>query len=528
MSTASSTWTSAEAAVRSACDAVDDGLLSVEQALLTIDAGSLEDLLHPTLDPGAPFDVLVGGEGASPGAAKGAVVFTAADAVAAAEQGRDVILMRSFAAPDDVPGFAAARGIVTSEGGRSCHAALVARGMGRPWVCGGSAIEIDVAARVARIGDREVREGDLVTIDGSAGIVTLADVPLIAPTMSDAFRRVLDWADEHRRLDVRANADMPEDARRARELGAAGIGLCRTEHMFMASDRLPRMRAMILADGDEARRAALDELLPMQQADFEGLFSAMEGLPVTIRLLDPPLHEFLPHGDAVPARLREANPMLGTRGIRLGLLHPEIYAMQVEAIFRAAVAVRRRDGRSPLVEIMVPLVVYEGELARARALVTSAAELHGLREGVDYAIGATIELPHSCLVADRIAESAAFLSFGTNDLTQTAMGLSRDDAEGRFLPLYLREGIIARSPFETIDERGVGRLIRMAVQQARAARPEVRLGVCGEHGGDPDSISFFDAAGLDYVSCSPFRVPIARVAAAQAALSVTPNERTAP
>jgi pyruvate,orthophosphate dikinase len=278
------------------------------------------------------------------------------------------------------------------------------------------------------------------------------------------------------------------------------------------------MRAMILADGDEARRAALDELLPMQQADFEGLFSAMEGLPVTIRLLDPPLHEFLPHGEDIPARLREANPMLGTRGIRLGLLHPEIYAMQVEAIFRAAVAVRGRGGRSPLVEIMVPLVVYEGELARARALITTAAERHGLHEDVDYAIGATIELPHSCLVADRIAEGAAFLSFGTNDLTQTTMGFSRDDAEGRFLPLYLREGIIGRSPFETLDRRGVGRLIRMAVEQARAVRPKLRLGVCGEHGGDPDSISFFHAAGLDYVSCSPFRVPIARVAAAQAAI----------
>ncbi|MDX6686965.1 MAG: pyruvate, orthophosphate dikinase, partial [Baekduia sp.] len=331
-------------------------------------------------------------------------------------------------------------------------------------------------------------------------------------------RRVLAWADEHRRLDVRANADMPQDARRARELGAVGIGLCRTEHMFMASDRLPRMRAMILADGDEARHAALDELLPMQQADFEGLFAAMDGLPVTIRLLDPPLHDFLPHGEEVPPRLREANPMLGTRGIRLGLLHPEIYEMQVEAIFRAAVAVGRRDGVPPLVEIMVPLVVYAGELERARVLVTSVAKRHGLREHVDYAIGATVELPHSCLVADRIAERAAFLSFGTNDLTQSAMGFSRDDAEARFLPLYLKEGIIARSPFETIDLRGVGRLIRVAVDQARAVRPAVRLGVCGEHGGDPDSISFFHAAGLDYVSCSPFRVPIARVAAAQAAI----------
>jgi pyruvate,orthophosphate dikinase len=518
MSTASSTWSSAEAALRFACDAVDDGTLTVEEALLTVDAASLERLLHQTLEPDVPFEALVRGAGASPGAAKGAVVFTAPDAVAAAEEGRDVILMRPFAAADDVPGFAAARGIVTSEGSMSCHAALVARGMGRAWVCGAGELEIDVEARVARVGDREVAEGDHVTIDGSAGVVTLADVPLIAPSMSDAFRRVLAWADEHRRLDVRANADMPQDARRARELGAVGIGLCRTEHMFMASDRLPRMRAMILADGDEARHAALDELLPMQQADFEGLFAAMDGLPVTIRLLDPPLHEFLPHGEEVPPRLREANPMLGTRGIRLGLLHPEIYEMQVEAIFRAAVAVGRRDGVSPLVEIMVPLVVYEGEMERARVLVTSVAKRHGLREHVDYAIGATVELPHSCLVADRIAERAAFLSFGTNDLTQTAMGFSRDDAEARFLPLYLKEGIIARSPFETIDLRGVGRLIRVAVDQARAVRPAVRLGVCGEHGGDPDSISFFHAAGLDYVSCSPFRVPIARVAAAQAAI----------
>jgi pyruvate,orthophosphate dikinase len=511
----------AQAAVRFACDAVDEGLLSVDAALMTIDLTTLESLLHPTFDPKAEFDVLVRGVGASPGAAKGEVVFTAADAVAAAllDPPRDVILVRPFTEAEDVAGFHAARGILTSEGGKASHAALVARGMGRPCVAGAAGLAVDLAAGVARVGDVVLRQGDRIAIDGTTGAVTLDDVPLVAPRVSEPFERVLAWADERRTLGVRANADTPEDAIRARELGAEGIGLCRTEHMFMAADRQPKMRAMILAEGEPTRRAALAELLPLQQADFEGLFEAMAGLPVTIRLLDPPLHEFLSHDEEVPAHLQETNPMLGLRGVRLGLLHPEIYEMQAEAICRAAVAVRERTGEIPCLEVMVPLVQYETELDRVCAAVHTAADRHGLREGEDYLLGATIELPRACLVADRLALRAAFFSFGTNDLTQTALGFSRDDAERQFLPLYLDEGLLERSPFETIDLPAVGRLLSLAVEQGRAVRPDLATGVCGEHGGDPDSIAFFQSAGIDYVSCSPYRVPIARVAAAQAAIA---------
>ncbi|MGZ8649898.1 MAG: putative PEP-binding protein, partial [Solirubrobacteraceae bacterium] len=484
------------------------------------------------------------GVAASPGAAKGAIVFTAPDAVAAAEDGRAVILVRPFTEADDVAGFYSARGILTSEGGKASHAALVARGMGRPAVTGAGELDIDLHAHEVRIGERVLREGDLIAIDGTTGQITLDDVPLVTPSVDPRFETVLGWCDELRTLGVRANADSPEDARRAREFGAEGIGLCRTEHMFMAADRQPKMQRMIMADDEAGRRAALDELLPLQQEDFEGVFAAMEDLPVTIRLLDPPLHEFLPDRfelveHITEARLRgapelaelehelervraleEGNPMLGTRGVRLGLLHPAIYEMQARAIFRAVRAVQERTGSAPRVEIMIPLVAYARELELARDQVVRVAAEEGFTPGPDFGVGTMIELPRACFVAGDIAQHAEFFSFGTNDLTQTALGFSRDDIESRVVPLYKDYGIVERSPFSTVDEHGVGELMRMAVERGRAARPGLSLGICGEHGGDPDSIRFFGDLGLDYVSCSPFRVPIARVAAAQAARRV--------
>ena len=499
----------AQAAVRFAVDAVAEGLLTREEALLSVDAGALEALLHPTFSPEADFDVLVRGVNASPGAAKGAIVFTASAAV---ESEGDVVLVRPFTEAEDIAGFDAARGILTSEGGKASHAALVARGMGRPCVCGASDLEVDLAAKEMRVNGTVLREGDLIALDGTSGIVTTDDVPLIDPEVDESFQQVLAWSDELRRLGVRANADTPEEARKARELGAEGIGLCRTEHMFMAADRQPLMRAMIMADGEEERRRALDELLPLQQADFEGLFEEMAGLPVCIRLLDPPLHEFLPHPEELEGAereraeaLRETNPMLGTRGCRLHILYPEIPRMQVRAIARAA---RSVDAQ---VEVMVPLVAYEAELKLLRALIEEEV-------GEGMSVGTMIELPRACFVADRIADQADFFSFGTNDLTQTALGFSRDDVEGRFLAKYIDRGIVDRSPFETLDTAGVGWLVRLAAWTGRESKPGLKLGVCGEHGGDPDSVAFFDLAGVDYVSCSPYRVPIARVAAAQAAI----------
>jgi pyruvate,orthophosphate dikinase len=534
-----------QAAVRVAVDLVAEGILDRERALLTIDAGKLEALLHPSFDPDAEFEVLTRGVPASPGVAKGAIVFTAERAVERAEQGEDVILVRPFTEADDIAGFHAARGILTSEGGKASHAALVARGMGRPCVCGASELEIDLEELRVEVDGTALREGDAIAIDGSSGAITTDDVPLVEAEVDRHFSTVLEWSDELRRLEVRANADRPGDARAARRFGAEGVGLCRTEHMFIDDDRQTKMREMIMAADEPARRAALAQLEPLQRADFEGLFEAMGGLPVTIRLLDPPLHEFLPRAEELVVeiernlvagrpvkrleaqlqrvrRLEEANPMLGTRGCRLGIEFPEIYEMQVEAIVAAAVAVRERAGAAPEVEIMIPLVDYERELRTMRELVerTAAATAERLAaEPVEFRVGTMIELPRACLVAERLAAEASFFSFGTNDLTQTALGFSRDDSEGRFLSEYLRRKIVDRSPFETVDVDGVGELVEIAVERGRRARPDLGLGICGEHGGDPDSVGFFHRAGLDYVSCSPFRVPIARVAAAQAAVA---------
>jgi pyruvate,orthophosphate dikinase len=528
----------AQAAVRFAVDAVEEGLLTREEALLTVDPKSLDAILHPTFDRSEGYEVLARGVAASPGAASGQIVFSAAAAVQAAERGRDVILVRQFTDADDVVGFHAAKGILTAEGGKASHAALVARGMGVPAVTGAE-IAVDTRLGELQINGRAFREGDLIAIDGTEGTVIEHGAKLIGASPDERFSRLLGWADELRRLGVRANADTPEDAARARELGAQGIGLCRTEHMFMAEDRQPAMRAMIMAADEEGRRAALDELLPLQEADFRGIFEAMRGLPVVIRLLDPPLHEFLPdlpglrakverarieerddlleleHTLARVEELHEGNPMLGTRGCRLGILHPEIYEMQVEAIVRAAKSLHP----SPRPEIMIPLVAYEHELSILRDLVVTVASAHGLDQGRDYMVGTMIELPRACFVSDRIAKFADFFSFGTNDLTQTALGFSRDDVESKFIPTYVDQGIVDRSPFETIDTPGVGWLVRLGAWVGREVKPELELGICGEHGGDPDSIVFFHAAGLDYVSCSPPRVPVARIAAAQAAIS---------
>jgi pyruvate,orthophosphate dikinase len=527
----------AQAAVRFAVDAVSEGLLSREEALMTVDPGGLDALLHPTFDRGEGYNVLAQGVAASPGAAAGELVFSARDAVAAAGEGRAVILARPFTEADDVAGFHAAKGILTSEGGKASHAALVARGMGVPAVTG-AGVTIDPDAGELRIDGRVFRTGDEIGIDGSEGAIVEPGASLIEASISEGFEQLLEWADGVRRLGIRANADTPDDAAHARELGARGIGLCRTEHMFMAEDRQPKMRAMIMARDTEGRRAALSQLLPLQQEDFQGIFEAMRGLPVTIRLLDPPLHEFLPnlpelraqverarlekHDDlkeleqllARVEEIHEGNPMLGTRGCRLGILYPEIYEMQVRAIMRAAQSV----DEPPHPEIMIPLVAYEHELEILRDLVVRVGSEHGMKERADYTVGTMIELPRACFVADRIARHADFFSFGTNDLTQTAIGLSRDDAESKFVGTYIDSKIIDRSPFETIDAPGVGWLVRLAAWVGREAHPGLKLGVCGEHGGDPDSIALFDMAGLDYVSCSPFRVPVARIAAAQATI----------
>jgi pyruvate,orthophosphate dikinase len=514
----------AAAALKTAVEMVEEGLITREEAVARIDPGQLDQLLHPMLDPSADYDVAAKGLNASPGAASGKIVL---DADAAAERGvnESVILVRWETTPDDIHGLIAAQGVLTAHGGMTSHAAVVARGMGKPCVAGCEELQIDAEAKRIRIGEHELAEGDVITIDGGAGIVIAGAVELVPPQINEDFETILGWADDYRTLKVRANADTPEDAVKAREFGAQGIGLCRTEHMFMADERLPIVREMIMASGEDERREALDKLLPMQQADFEGIFEAMAGLPVTIRLLDPPLHEFLPPlEEATDERMRErikalqeTNPMLGTRGCRLGLLWPEIYEMQVRAIIRAAVAVAERAGAAPLVEIMHPLVGFAEELHRLRAITVATAREEN--EQVEYLVGTMIELPRACIRADEIAEHADFFSFGTNDLTQTALGFSRDDAEGTFLTRYLEDGVLERNPFEVLDQDGVGDLMRIAVERGRATKEDLKLGICGEHGGEPASVAFCHRLGLDYVSCSPYRVPLARLAAAQAALA---------
>ena len=510
----------AAAALKAAVTMVDEGLIAREDAVGRIDPAQLDQLLHPMIDPKASLDVAAKGLNASPGAASGAIVFDADTAVERAKAG-PVILVRWETTPDDIHGMIAAQGILTVHGGMTSHAAVVARGMGKPCVAGCD--DLTLGDGGARIGEHSLQEGDVITIDGGTGRVFVGEVPLVPPQINEDFETILGWADEQRRLRVRANADNPEDATRAREFGAEGIGLCRTEHMFFG-DRLPVVQEMILADSESGRRAALDRLLPFQQSDFEGIFEAMAGLPVTIRLLDPPLHEFLPaeheaSDDKLRARIRalqESNPMLGTRGCRLGLMYPEIYEMQVRAIARAAKAVQERTGDAPLVEVMHPLVGFREELARLRDLTESVWSEEAPE--VEHLVGTMIEVPRAALRADEIAEVADFFSFGTNDLTQTTLAFSRDDAEGKFLTRYLEDGVLERNPFEVLDVEGVGDLMRIAVERGRSTKPEIKLGICGEHGGEPRSIAFCHELGLDYVSCSPFRVPLARLAAAQAAL----------
>jgi pyruvate, orthophosphate dikinase len=534
----------AQAAVRFAVDAVEEGLLDKREALATIDTARLDALLHPAFARDAKFETLTKGVAASPGAAVGEIVFTADDAVAADEDDRDVILVRPFTEADDVHGFQAAKGILTSRGGKASHAALVARGMGKPCVSGAGELEIDLKAKTISVSGTMLSEGDRIAIDGSTGVVTADEVELEDPEVSGEFETVLRWADELRTLGVRANADTAEDATKAREFGAEGIGLCRSEHIFLGTEHQATMQAMIMAESDEDRGRALHELLKRQTDHFKALLEAMEGLPVTIRLLDPPLHEFIPNAEELAKEverarieesdeleeleqtldrvheLAETNPMLGTRGVRLAILHPEIYEMQVRAIVRAACRIRDETGEQPELEIMIPLVAYEQELDLMRELADRVIEDE---KGGDLrlALGTMIELPRACFVADRIAERADFFSFGTNDLTQTAIGFSRDDVGGAMLARYMEEKIVEHSPFETIDTPGVGWLVRLAAWVGREAKPELKLGICGEHGGDPESIGFFQLAGLDYVSCSPYRVPIARVAAAQSAISAS-------
>jgi pyruvate,orthophosphate dikinase len=516
----------ARSALRIAVEMTDEGLISREEAVARIDPGQLDQLLHPMIDPTAELDVVATGLNASPGAAAGAIVLDADLAEERGRAGEDVVLVRWETTPDDIHGLIHARGVLTAHGGMTSHAAVVARGMGKPCVAGCETLSIDTKARTIQLGDVQLAEGDQLTIDGGTGRVIVGAAPLVPPEIDERFGTILGWADELRRLRVRANADTPEDAAKAREFGAEGIGLCRTEHMFMADDRLLVVREMIMASGEDERRVALEQLLPHQQSDFEGIFEAMAGFPVTIRLLDPPLHEFLPSAEEATSetmrrrieQLREANPMLGTRGCRLGLQYPEIYEMQVRAIVRAAAAVHERTGEAPLVEIMHPLVAFGEELRRLRELTESVA---GEEKATEHLIGTMIELPRACMRADEIAELADFFSFGTNDLTQTALGFSRDDAEGKFLTYYLEQGILERNPFEVLDTEGVGDLMRIAVERGRGAKPGIKLGICGEHGGEPHSVAFCHSLGLDYVSCSPYRVPLARLAAAQAALAET-------
>jgi pyruvate,orthophosphate dikinase len=528
---------SAQAALKIAVALVDEGVIGRAEALCRIEAGSLDQLLHPMLDPKAPTNVLARGLPASPGAASGKVVFSAEEAESMAAKGEAVILVRVETSPEDIHGMHAAKGILTTRGGMTSHAAVVARGMGRPCVTGAGDLRVDYEARVLAVRNVQVKAGEVITINGSSGEVLLGEVPTIQPELSGDFATLMGWADEVRRLKIRTNAETALDARTARRFGAEGIGLCRTEHMFFEADRIGPMREMIMADNEGGRRAALAKLLPMQRADFVELFRIMQGLPVTIRLLDPPLHEFLPKtedefremaaatGEPVAAlrhrtaALRETNPMLGHRGCRLGITYPEITEMQVQAIFEAAVAVNQESGETVAPEIMVPLIATRREFDILKEIIdrVGGEVMRKSRVTVDYLVGTMIELPRAALRAGDIAETAEFFSFGTNDLTQTVYGLSRDDAAS-FIGAYQKAGILQHDPFVTLDTIGVGELVQIAVERGRATRPELKLGICGEHGGDPASIRFCEAVGLDYVSCSPYRVPIARLAAAQAVL----------
>ncbi|MBO9610698.1 MAG: pyruvate, phosphate dikinase [Paenibacillaceae bacterium] len=539
----------AQAALKIAADLVAEGTISPDEALLRVEVGHLDQLLHPAIDPEAKLEVLATGLPASPGAASGAAVFDADTAELWAKRGDSVILVRAETTPEDIHGVIAAEGVLTSRGGMTSHAAVVARGMGKCCVCGCEDARVDEASRTAVIGGRVVAEGDIITLDGSTGRVIAGHVPLKDADMTPELMQMLAWADDVRRLRVIANADNPEDAAKAREFGAEGVGLCRTEHMFLSPQRLPVVQAMILAETAEDRLVQLRKLLPMQQADFEGIFRAMNGLPVTIRLLDPPLHEFLPNleelvgrhlrltlqqGDADAAErdalaglirkvrsLHEANPMLGQRGCRLGIVFPDIYDMQIEAIFRAA-RVCMLEGVRVLPEIMVPLVGHENELRILRELIDRVAGqvLGADAREVPYKVGTMIEVPRAALTARKIAKHADFFSFGTNDLTQMTFGCSRDDAEGKFLSHYVDNKLLPANPFQVLDGEGVGQLIEWAVAGGRAVKPQLKTGICGEHGGDKESIFFCHSAGLDYVSCSPYRVPLARLAAAQAQLTL--------
>jgi pyruvate,orthophosphate dikinase len=528
----------AQAALKIAVDLVNDGLIDKKTAVARVEPASLDQLLHPRLDPKAKKEVIARGLPASPGAASGRVVFTADDAEDRAAKGDRVILVRVETSPEDIHGMHAAAGILTTRGGMTSHAAVVARGMGRPCVSGAGDLRVDEAQKLMTVRGHKIHDGDLITIDGGTGEVMPGEVPTIEPELSGDFATLMGWADEVRKLKVRTNAETPLDARTARQFGAEGIGLCRTEHMFFDSDRIVAMREMIMAEDVEGRKKALAKILPMQRRDFTELFQIMRGLPVTIRLLDPPLHEFLPHsreelaevaaasGLSVEwvthraALLKESNPMLGHRGCRLGITYPEIYEMQARAIFEAAAAVKKEQGETAEAEIMIPLVGIPKELSLMRAIIDRVAREVQKETGTElpYSVGTMIELPRAALMAGEIAKDAAFFSFGTNDLTQTTYGLSRDDA-GRFLHAYERQGIIKQDPFISLDPDGVGELVKIAAERGRKTRANLKLGICGEHGGDPASIHFCAEVGLDYVSCSPYRVPIAKLAAAQAALT---------
>jgi pyruvate,orthophosphate dikinase len=536
----------AAASLKIAVDMAREGLIDHTEAVRRVNPAALDQLLHPTLDPKAPRKLLAKGLPASPGAACGIVVFSADEAEARAQKGESVILVRIETSPEDIHGMHAARGVLTTRGGMTSHAAVVARGMGRPCVAGCGGITVDYNNQYLSAGGVRIEAGQILTLDGATGEVFIGSVAMVEPQLSGDFATLMGWADKVRRLRVRANAETPLDAETARRFGAEGIGLCRTEHMFFDPERIGAVRQMIMAETEQGRRAALARLLPFQRKDFLDLFEIMAGLPVTIRLLDPPLHEFLPHSeyeiaevaaslgtevDAMQRRMQElseANPMLGHRGCRLGISFPEIYEMQARAIFEAAAEIGRKTHKAPVPEIMIPLVATKRELEITRAMVDRVAQEVFAEGGyhVVYSVGTMIELPRAALTADAIASVADFFSFGTNDLTQTTFGLSRDDA-GKFLPLYIEKGIFPKDPFVSIDPDGVGALVRIAAEKGRSVKPDIKLGICGEHGGDPSSIHFCESVGLDYVSCSPYRVPVARLAAAQAALQSGGADRTA-